>query len=180
MCIRDRTDTLSKLIAVFETDALDFSKNRSADDDILGDAYEYLMKNFAAQSGKSKGQFYTPAEVSRTMAKMLHLNEFTSPSTTIYDPTCGSGSLLLRAISETPNGATPFGQEKDNATASLAILNMLLHGVDTATIEQADTINSPQFLAGGTLETFDICIANPPFSTKDWLGAVGEDDIYHR
>ena len=177
---KDMTDTLSKLIAVFETDALDFSKNRSADDDILGDAYEYLMKNFAAQSGKSKGQFYTPAEVSRTMAKMLHLNEFTSPSTTIYDPTCGSGSLLLRAISETPNGATPFGQEKDNATASLAILNMLLHGVDTATIEQADTINSPQFLAGGTLETFDICIANPPFSTKDWLGAVGEDYIYHR
>lgn len=177
---KDMTDTLSKLIAVFETDALDFSKNRSADDDILGDAYEYLMKNFAAQSGKSKGQFYTPAEVSRTMAKMLHLNEFTSPSTTIYDPTCGSGSLLLRAISETPNGATPFGQEKDNATASLAILNMLLHGVDTATIEQADTINSPQFLAGGTLETFDICIANPPFSTKDWLGDVGEDDKYHR
>lgn len=177
---KEMTETLSKLIAVFETDALDFSKNRSADDDILGDAYEYLMKNFAAQSGKSKGQFYTPAEVSRTMAKMLHLNEFTSPSTTIYDPTCGSGSLLLRAIGETPNGATPFGQEKDNATASLAILNMLLHGIDTATIEQADTINSPQFLAGGTLETFDVCIANPPFSTKEWLGAAGEDDVYHR
>lgn len=177
---KEMTETLSKLIAVFETDTLDFSKNRSADDDILGDAYEYLMKNFAAQSGKSKGQFYTPAEVSRTMAKMLCLNEFTSPSTTIYDPTCGSGSLLLRAIGETPNGATPYGQEKDNATASLAILNMLLHGVDTATIEQADTINSPQFLAGGTLETFDVCIANPPFSTKEWLGAAGEDDVYHR
>lgn len=177
---KEMTDTLSKLIAVFETSDLDFSQNRSADDDILGDAYEYLMKNFAAQSGKSKGQFYTPAEVSRTMAKMLHLNEFTSPSTTIYDPTCGSGSLLLRAINETPNGATPFGQEKDNATASLAILNMLLHGVDTATIEQGDTINSPQFLAGGTLKTFDVCIANPPFSTKTWLGGAGEDDIYHR
>lgn len=177
---KDMTETLSKLIAVFETDTLDFSKNRSADDDILGDAYEYLMKNFAAQSGKSKGQFYTPAEVSRTLAKILHLNEFTSPFTTIYDPTCGSGSLLLRAIHETPNGATPFGQEKDNATASLALLNMLLHGIDTATIEQADTINSPKFLVGGTLETFDVCIANPPFSTKDWLGAAGEDDIYHR
>lgn len=177
---KEMTETLSKLIAVFETDALDFSKNRSADDDILGDAYEYLMKNFAAQSGKSKGQFYTPAEVSRTMAKMLHLSEFTSRSTTIYDPTCGSGSLLLRAMNETPNGATPYGQEKDNATASLAILNMLLHGVDTATIEQADTINSPQFLAGGTLETFDVCIANPPFSTKEWLGTAGEDDVYHR
>ena len=177
---KEMTETLSKLIAVFETDALDFSKNRSADDDILGDAYEYLMKNFAAQSGKSKGQFYTPAEVSRTMAKMLHLSEFTSRSTTIYDPTCGSGSLLLRAMNETPNGATPYGQEKDNATASLAILNMLLHGVDTATIEQADTINSPQFLAGSTLETFDVCIANPPFSTKEWLGTAGEDDVYHR
>lgn len=177
---KEMTEILSKLIAVFETDALDFSKNRSADDDILGDAYEYLMKNFAAQSGKSKGQFYTPAEVSRTMAKMLHLSEFTSPSTTIYDPTCGSGSLLLRALGETPNGATPFGQEKDNTTASLAILNMLLHGIDTATIEQGDTINNPQFLAGGTLATFDVCIANPPFSTKEWLGAAGEDDVYRR
>ena len=177
---KDMTDTLSKLIAVFETDALDFSKNRSADDDILGDAYEYLMKNFAAQSGKSKGQFYTPAEVSRTMAKILHLNEFTSPSTTIYDPTCGSGSLLLRAIGETPNGATLFGQEKDNATASLAILNMLLHGEVTATIKQGDTINSPYFQAGGTLETFDVCISNPPFSTKEWLGAAGEKDVYKR
>lgn len=177
---KEMTETLSKLIAVFETDALDFSKNRSADDDILGDAYEYLMKNFAAQSGKSKGQFYTPAEVSRILAKILRLNEFTSPSTTIYDPTCGSGSLLLRAIGETPRGATPYGQEKDNATASLAILNMLLHGVDTATIEQADTINSPQFLAGDKLKTFDVCIANPPFSTKEWLGAAGEDDRYKR
>ena len=109
---KEMTDTLSKLIAAFESNDLDFSKNRSADDDILGDAYEYLMKNFAAESGKSKGQFYTPAEVSRTMAKLLHLEEFSSPSTTIYDPTCGSGSLLLRAVSETPNGATPYGQEK--------------------------------------------------------------------
>ena len=115
------------------------------------------------------------------MAKMLHLTEFTSPSTTIYDPTCGSGSLLLRAIGETPNGATPYGQEKDNSTASLAILNMLLHGVDTATIEQGDTINSPEFTEGGQLKTFDVCVANPPFSTKSWLGAAGKDDaIYHR
>lgn len=172
--------TLSKLIGVFEDSSLDFSKNRSADDDILGDAYEYLMKNFAAQSGKSKGQFYTPAEVSRTMAKMLGLSEFTKPSTTIYDPTCGSASLLLRAMAETPNGATPYGQEKDNATASLAILNMLLHGVEISYIEQGDTINDPKFVSAGNLKTFDVCVANPPFSTKEWLGDAGEDDIYHR
>lgn len=178
---KEMTDTLSKLIAAFESSDLDFSKNRSADDDILGDAYEYLMKNFAAESGKSKGQFYTPAEVSRTMAKLLHLDEFSSPLTTIYDPTCGSGSLLLRAISETPNGATPYGQEKDNSTATLAILNMLLHGVDTASIEQGDTLNSPEFTEGGSLKTFDVCVANPPFSSKDWIGDAGEDDVkYHR
>lgn len=178
---KEMTDTLSKLIAAFESSDLDFSKNRSADDDILGDAYEYLMKNFAAESGKSKGQFYTPAEVSRTMAKLLHLDEFSSPSTTIYDPTCGSGSLLLRAISETPNGATPYGQEKDNSTATLAILNMLLHGVDTASIEQGDTLNSPEFTEGGSLKTFDVCVANPPFSSKDWIGDAGEYDVkYHR
>lgn len=177
---KDMTATLSKLIAVFESSDLDFSKNRSADDDILGDAYEYLMKNFAAESGKSKGQFYTPAEVSRTMAKMLYLTEYTSPSTTIYDPTCGSGSLLLRAIGETPNSATPYGQEKDNSTASLAILNMLLHGVEMANIEQGDTINSPEFTEGGNIKTFDVCVANPPFSTKAWLGDAGRDDIYHR
>lgn len=159
---KEMRETLSNLIAAFESEDLDFSKNRTADDDILGDAYEYLMKNFAAESGKSKGQFYTPAEVSRVMAKMLHLTEFTSPSTTIYDPTCGSGSLLLRAIGETPNGATPYGQEKDNSTASLAILNMLLHGVDTATIEQGDTINSPEFTEGGQLKTFDVCVVENP------------------
>lgn len=178
---KEMTDTLSKLLTAFDSDELDFSKNRSADDDILGDAYEYLMKNFAAESGKSKGQFYTPAEVSRTMAKLLHLEEFVSPSTTIYDPTCGSGSLLLRAVSETPNGATPYGQEKDNSTATLAILNMLLHGVDMASIEQGDTLNSPEFTEGGNLKTFDVCVANPPFSTTDWIGDAGEDDVnYHR
>lgn len=178
---KEMTDTLSKLIVAFESGDLDFSKNRSADDDILGDAYEYLMKNFAAESGKSKGQFYTPAEVSRTMAKLLHLDEFKSSATTIYDPTCGSGSLLLKAFAETPYGAAPYGQEKDNSTATLAILNMLLHGVDIASIEQGDTLNSPEFTEGGSLKTFDICVANPPFSAKDWIGEAGEDDVqYHR
>src|SRR5574344_1897647 len=177
---KEMTSTLSKLIAAFERSDLDLSKNRSADDDLLGDAYEYLLKNFASESGKSKGEFYTPAEVSRTMAKILKLDEFTSRQTTIYDPTCGSGSLLLRAVNETPNGATPYGQEKDISTASLAILNMLLHGMDVAQIKSGDTINNPQFIEGGTIRTFDVCVANPPFSTKAWLGDAGEDDIYYR
>jgi len=173
-------ETLSKLIGVFENDALDFGRNRAVDDDLLGDAYEYLMKNFAAESGKSKGQFYTPAEVSRVMANVLHLNESIRRNDTIYDPTCGSGSLLLRANAETQRGATVYGQEKDNATASLAKLNMLLHGVEDADIRQGDTLNDPQFKSAGNLQTFDYCVANPPFSTKNWLNQNGEADIYHR
>lgn len=176
---KDMVKALGGLIGVFQNDNIDFSKNRAAGDDILGDAYEYLMKNFAAESGKSKGQFYTPAEVSRTMAQLLCMNEFASKSTTIYDPTCGSGSLLLRAMNETQRGqASLRGQEKDNTTASLAILNMLLHGVDDAEIQgNYDTLTQPQFVQAGTLETFDICVANPPFS-QPMTGAA--DDMYHR
>ena len=173
--------TLSELVGVFENDALDFSKNRAADDDLLGDAYEYLMKNFAAESGKSKGQFYTPAEVSRVIAMVLDLGEFERSSNTIYDPTCGSGSLLLRALGETPRQNLSIrGQEKDATTASLAKLNMLLHGILKAQIEVGDTLNDPKFKSSTHLETFDIGVANPPFSMKNWLGEAGESDIYGR
>lgn len=175
-------DTLSKLIAVFENKALDFSQNRAADDDLLGDAYEYLMKNFAAESGKSKGQFYTPAEVSRTMAMILHLEQLERAADTIYDPTGGSGSLLLRALAQTARGkASLYMQEKDNTTASLAMLNMLLHGINTANIEVGDTLNDPKFTSNGMLKTFKICVANPPFSQKYWLSSdSSEDDRYNR
>ncbi|MCD8265807.1 MAG: N-6 DNA methylase [Prevotellaceae bacterium] len=173
--------TLSGLIGVFEDQGLDFSQNRAADDDILGDAYEYLMKNFSAESGKSKGQFYTPAEVSRLMAMLLHMSDFDRASTTIYDPTCGSGSLLLRALTETRyHSASLYGQEKDNSTASLAMLNMLLHGQDGAIIVQGDTLLSPQFIDNGQLRQFDVCVANPPFSQKAWMGENGQSDMYHR
>ncbi len=178
---RTMVKALSDLIGVFQNEALDFSKNRAADDDLLGDAYEYLMKNFAAESGKSKGQFYTPAEVSRIIAKVLDLDEFKRASNSIYDPACGSGSLLLRALSETPNHNLSIrGQEKDATTASLAKLNMLLHGVLGAKIEVGDTLNDPKFKASFHLDTFDVCIANPPFSLKNWLGDAGESDIYNR
>src|SRR6201988_3437463 len=97
---KERVDRLTNLIAIFENAALDFSKNRAEGDDLLGDAYEYLMRHFATESGKSKGQFYTPAEVSRIMAKVIGVGGAKSPTQTIHDPTCGSGSLLLRAHDE--------------------------------------------------------------------------------
>jgi type I restriction enzyme M protein len=178
---KTKVETLSKLIGEFQRDELDFSLNRAADDDLLGDAYEYLMKNFAAESGKSKGQFYTPAEVSRVMAKVLHMEDFSRAQNTIYDMTCGSGSLLLRALNETPNGyPTLYGQEKDSTTASLAKLNMLLHGIVSSDIEVGDTLNDPQFTTGSMLDTFDVCVANPPFSQKNWLASGGENDLYNR
>ena len=178
---KDKRDTLSNLIAVFQNEDLDFSKNRAADDDLIGDAYEYLMKNFATESGKSKGQFYTPAEVSRVMAKVIGLNRAKNGKrTTIYDPTCGSGSLLLRAMCETPEGATVYGQEKDNATVGLAKMNMILHNEIYADIKQGDTINDPQFKDDTNLKTFDYIVANPPFSTKSWLKSAKTEDEYQR
>ena len=123
-------DRLSKLVAIF--DALDFRANRVEGDDLLGDAYEYLMRHFSIQSGKSKGQFYTPAEVSRIMAKVVGIGSDTRQNQTIYDPTCGSGSLLLKAADEAPRGITIYGQEMDNTTWALARMNMILHGHPTA------------------------------------------------
>lgn len=97
---KDMVDRLTNLIAIFENPALDFSNNRAEGDDILGDAYEYLMRHFATESGKSKGQFYTPAEVSRVMAKIITFNSKITPSSTGYDPTCDSASLLLKVADE--------------------------------------------------------------------------------
>ncbi len=178
---RTMVETLSRLIAVFENDALDFSRNRAADDDLLGDAYEYLMKNFAAESGKSKGQFYTPAEVSRVIAKVLRIDELDRAEQSIYDPTCGSGSLLLRALAEASNPRVSIcGQEKDSSTAALAKLNMLLHGISNAEIKVGDTLGDPQFKQYGMISTFDVCVANPPFSMKNWLSEGLENDQYNR
>lgn len=179
---KDLVDTVSNLVGIFQSSGLDFGKNRAADDDLMGDAYEYLMKHFATESGKSKGQFYTPAEVSRVMAKVIGLEKAKSVSTTIYDPTCGSASLLLRALAETPHGATIYGQEYDTATAGLAKMNMILHGVVDADIRQGDTINAPLHKERDTetLQTFDYVVANPPFSTKSWLKSAKEEDVYGR
>src|SRR6185369_14642246 len=183
---KEKVERLTNLIAIFENPALDFSKNRADGDDLLGDAYEYLMRHFATESGKSKGQFYTPAEVSRVIAQVLgvrHAN--TTSNTSVYDPTCGSGSLLLKVADEAWHYSgvkvTLFGQEKDNATAGLARMNMILHDYATADIKQGNTIASPLFLDRDALKTFDYVVANPPFSDKRWsTGLDAEHDPWQR
>ena len=174
---KEMVDRLTNLIAIFENPALDFSKNRADGDDILGDAYEYLMRHFATESGKSKGQFYTPAEVSRIMAKIIGIHDATTTSkTTVYDPTCGSGSLLLKVGYEARTSVTLYGQENDSATSSLANMNMILHNNPTALIEQGNTLTNPKFKNGDTLKTFDFVVANPPFSDKRW--STGLDPLH--
>jgi len=180
---KEMVDRLTNLIAIFENPSLDFSKNRAEGDDILGDAYEYLMRHFATESGKSKGQFYTPAEVSRIMAKIIGIsNARTSASTTAYDPTCGSGSLLLKVADEAGTGISLYGQEKDSTTAGLANMNMILHNQPNREIKQGNTLANPLFLnEQGALKTFDYVVANPPFSDKRWGNGVdAAGDIHGR
>jgi len=184
---KDLVETLTKLIGIFENPNLNFANNRADGDDILGDAYEYLMMKFSIESGKSKGQFYTPAEVSRIMAKVVGVENATSNKETIYDPTCGSGSLLLKAVelaNTTKNvNLTVYGQEFVTETSALARMNMWLHGASTAEIKNGNTMASPEFLdKEGNLRTFNYCVANPPFSDKKWRNNLGKpsDDIYKR
>ena len=173
---------LGNLIGIFQRPELDFSKNRAENDDILGDAYEYLMRHFATQSGKSKGQFYTPAEVSRVIAKVIGISpENAVASTTAYDPTCGSGSLLLKVADEAGRKITLEGQERDVTTAGLARMNTILHGFPTANILSGNTLTAPKFKDGLALRTYDYVVANPPFSDKTWsTGLTPSTDTYER
>ena len=173
----DRVQRLTNLIAIFERQDLNFAKNRADHDDILGDAYEYLMRHFASESGKSKGQFYTPSEVSRIIAKVIGISsKNTVAGTTAYDPTCGSGSLLLKVAAEAGKRITLEGQEKDVTTAGLARMNMILHDFPTAKIIAGNTLTSPKFLEGERLRTYDYVVANPPFSDKAWSTGFSYDD----
>jgi type I restriction enzyme M protein len=181
-----KVERLSNLIAIFQKPELDFSKNRAEHDDILGDAYEYLMRHFASESGKSKGQFYTPAEVSRIMARAIGISHANTKASTIaYDPTCGSGSLLLKVAAEAGRRITLEGQEKDVTTAGLARMNMILHDFPTANILHGNTLSDPKFKDGERLRTYDYVVANPPFSDKTWstgltLGESGKGDPFQR
>ncbi len=179
---KEKVDRLTDLIAIFEDPSLDFKQNLAGGDDILGDAYEYLMLHFATESGKSKGQFYTPAEVSQVMAQLLGIKDAsTSSQTTVYDPTCGSGSLLLKVADQAGTSVTLYGQEKDAATTGLARMNMILHDCSTAEIRQGNSLAAPKFLDGEALKIFDYIVANPPFSDKRWTtGLDPENDPHDR
>ncbi|MCZ8112329.1 MAG: N-6 DNA methylase [Rubrivivax sp.] len=182
----EMVERLTNLISIFQKPELDFSKNRAEHDDILGDAYEYLMRHFATESGKSKGQFYTPSEVSRVIAKVISISpQNTKASTTAYDPTCGSGSLLLKVAAEAGKHITLEGQEKDVTTAGLARMNMILHDFPTANVQSGNTLANPKFLDGPQLRTYDYVVANPPFSDKTWstglnLADEGKKDPFQR
>ncbi|MDP2417463.1 MAG: N-6 DNA methylase [Hydrogenophaga sp.] len=179
---KEMVDRLTNLVAIFQKPELDFSDNRAEHDDILGDAYEYLMRHFATESGKSKGQFYTPSEVSRVIAKVIGIGPHnTRASTTAYDPTCGSGSLLLKVAAEAGNKITLEGQEKDVTTAGLARMNMILHDFPTANILSGNTLSNPKFLDGQQLRAYDYVVANPPFSDKAWsTGLTPANDPFQR
>lgn len=183
---KEMVDRLTNLVAIFQKPELDFSQNRADNDDILGDAYEYLMRHFASESGKSKGQFYTPSEVSRIMAKVIGIGPHnTVGSTTAYDPTCGSGSLLLKVAAEAGKHITLEGQEKDVTTAGLARMNMILHDFPTASILSGNTLAGPKFKEAESLRAYDYIVANPPFSDKAWstgltLGDGGSGDKFQR
>ena len=180
-------ERLSNLIGIFQKPELDFSDNRAENDDILGDAYEYLMRHFATESGKSKGQFYTPSEVSRVIAKVLGIGPHNAKaSTTAYDPTCGSGSLLLKVAAQAGTHITLEGQEMDVTTAGLARMNMILHDFPTASILTGNTLADPKFKDGQSngpeqLRTYDYVVANPPFSVKTWsTGLTPSADPWQR
>lgn len=145
--------------------------------DIIGSSYLYLIKNFAADAGKKGGEFFTPPEVSELLAKLIEPKE----GDKIYDPTCGSGSLLIKARQEI-SGANfaLYGQEVNGGTWALAKMNMFLHGIAQSYIEWGDTIRSPQFLMKNSIMKFSKVIANPPFSKKKWGYESIQNDVYNR
>lgn len=188
---KELVDKVSGLISIFQNPAIDFKNNRASGDDIIGDAYEYFMMKFAQESGKSKGQFYTPSEVSRIIARLIgigNIKQMQAKKWTLYDPAAGSGSLLIRAADEAPvdeNGdsiVTIFGQEKDHATAGLAKMNLILHQKGTGEIKRGNTLVDPAFTDDfGELKKFNFIVMNPPFSDKSWSdGIKTSEDKYKR
>lgn len=171
---------ISELVSAFQDDGLDFSQNRAADDDLIGDAYEFLMRNFASQAGKDKGQFYTPTEVSRLIALLIGIDQDDRQQISAYDPTCGSGSLLLRVRAAAKHNVSLFGQDIDHANIELSYLNTIIHGCETADIRHGDTLNNPQHTENGQLITFNYVVSNPKFSLHNWMNGAKEDDTWKR
>lgn len=162
---KDKNTRLRNLLLDFNKEALDLRPSQLSGTDIIGGAYEYLISNFASDAGKKAGEFFTPSEVSTLLARLTK----SAPGSRICDPTCGSGSLLIKAGNEvgSPNFSL-YGQEANGSTWALAVMNMFLHGFDNATIRWGDTIRNPKLKEGDALMKFDTVVANPPFSLDKW------------
>ena len=174
---RQRNQRLKTMLEDFGSKKLDLRPERVGHLDIVGDVYEYLIARFAAQAGKKAGEFYTPAEVSETLARLVAPRD----GDRICDPTCGSGSLLIKASKQVgTQNFSLFGQEMNGSTWALCKMNMFLHEVDAARIEWEDTIRHPQLVENNVLMKFDVVIANPPFSLDKWGQEIAADDRYNR
>lgn len=174
---KDKNTRLKNLLVDFSDEKLNFDPSHLEDNDVIGDAYMYLVSTFASDAGKKAGDFFTPAEVSSLLAKLTKSN----PGARICDPTCGSGSLLIKAGQEVGNdNFSLYGQELNGSTWALAMMNMFLHGFDNATIRWGDTLRSPKLLEGDKLMKFDTVVANPPFSLDKWGADEAEHDQYSR
>ncbi|WP_419726416.1 type I restriction-modification system subunit M [Terrisporobacter petrolearius] len=170
----DRNAILRTLLNDFK--GLDLKPTHLDGNDVIGDAYEYMIAQFASDAGKKGGEFFTPSMVSELLSRLVKPEE----NDRIYDPTCGSGSLLIRAFKKVPNGkAQIYGQERNGQTQALCKMNMFLHGIDDAKIENGDTLANPLHLEDGKLMKFQVVVANPPFSLDKWAmgfaGAEAED-----
>jgi len=174
---KDRNRILRHLIEDFSDPKLDLRPSHLEGNDVIGDSYEYLIAHFASDAGKKGGEFFTPSEVSTLLAKLVEPKE----GDRIYDPTCGSGSLLIKAAKEVGSrNFRLYGQESNGATVSLAKMNMYLHNINDAVIEWGDTLNNPLHLENDHLMKFDVIVANPPFSLDKWGAEHAASDIYHR
>jgi len=177
---RERNTRLKMLLEDFANPKLDLRPSRIGNQDIIGNAYEYLIANFAAGAGKKAGEFYTPAEVSELIAKLVD----PQPGERIADPACGSGSLLITCVdrvrAQGSNDYSIYGQEINGGTWALAKMNMFLHGIDSARIEWGDTIRNPKLLEDDQLMRFDVVVANPPFSLDKWGADDVANDPYNR
>ncbi|MDD2261299.1 MAG: type I restriction-modification system subunit M [Bacteroidales bacterium] len=174
---KDKNTRLKNLLIDFSDDKMSFDESHLDGNDVIGDAYMYLVSTFASESGKKAGDFFTPAEVSSLLAKLTK----SKPGARICDPTCGSGSLLIKAGQEVDgNNFSLYGQELNGSTWALAMMNMFLHGFDSATIRWGDTLRTPKLKEGDSLMKFDTVVANPPFSLDKWGADEAADDPYHR
>ncbi|OGV78378.1 MAG: type I restriction-modification system subunit M [Lentisphaerae bacterium RIFOXYB12_FULL_65_16] len=174
---RERNRRLKSLLEDFANPKLDLRPSHLASNDVIGDAYEYLIARFASGAGKKAGEFYTPAEVSALLARLVR----PKPGDRICDPACGSGSLLIKVAREirSPNFSL-FGQESNGSTWSLCRMNMFLHEMDSARIEWCDTITNPKLIEGDSLMRFNCVVANPPFSLDKWGADYAPTDRFNR